>query len=185
MHTRRSNTICTVIDHIITDNPCRKFVLYTGDTYLSDHRFLLLNINANLREQMTSKIKIIDYNRLKNSLLSFDLNNSSFEIFHERLINSVKFKEQKITKNSSNYKKPWFREELKPYLKYRDAFYKLKIKYPGNDYYKEQFTYYKDYCEKNIENDKITHNSNKLKSNLNNPKKLWPVELMCKNNRNP
>jgi hypothetical protein len=174
MHTRRSNTICTIIDHVITDNLQNNYILYAGDTYLSDHRFVFLNVDMSYKEQTTEKIKKVDYNLLKTKLSSMNLDNISFQTFHEKLMDAVIFKEQNITKKISGYKRPWFRDELKPYLKYRDAFYKLKIKFPQNEYYKEQFKYYKNFCEQNVERDKITYNTDKLKTNLQHPKKLWP-----------
>jgi hypothetical protein len=72
------------------------------------------------------------------------------------------------------YKKPWFRNELLPYLKLRNQFYKLKTDFPLNEFYQSKFSFYKFFCEQQIERDKIEFNTNKIKCNVTEPRKLWP-----------
>lgn len=43
--TRKSNTIQTIIDHIVTDLLTPEYTFLVSDTDLSDHRYLLLNLN--------------------------------------------------------------------------------------------------------------------------------------------
>jgi exonuclease III len=176
MHTRRSNTICTLIDHVMTDSLSNRFMLYSGDTYLSDHRFLLLNEKLEFTKHTTEKIRKIDYIEVKNRALAMDLETVSFQDFHENLLDATLTccNEIIVTKKISRFRKPWFRDELRPYMKYRDLFYKLKVKHPANDYYKQQFRYFKEFCEKKLERDKIDHNTTGIKNSLNQPKKLWP-----------
>jgi exonuclease III len=175
MFTRSSNTINTLIDHAITDKINDNFLLYTGEVYFSDHRYLLLNVNREIPKRRFSTIEKINYSTLKNKISALDLNNLDFDSFHNQLCLHVKNSTEKktVVEDFRPYQQPWFRNELLPYLRLRDKFYKLKKNYPSNDYFKTQFFYYKHFCAKQIERDKIEFNTEKIRKSVLHPRKLW------------
>jgi exonuclease III len=176
MYTRRSNTINTLIDHVITDKLLHSYILHTGDIYFSDHRFLLLNCNQNIPKTINKKIEKINYSALKSKISSINLENIDFETYHNTICETIKTctETKIITEKFGSYNQPWFKNELKPYMKLRDEYYKLKKKFPLNDHFKLKFKYYKNFCADHVERDKIIFNSNKIQSNINQPRKLWP-----------
>jgi exonuclease III len=138
MYTRRSNTVSTLIDHVMADFLTDKFILYTGDLFFSDHRFLLFNVQRTLQRQSTEVIKKVDYCKMRDEFARISLDDDvSFDDFHSRLVTAAQqsCKDITVTRKFDSYHKPWFRDELRPYMKYRDQYYKLKVKYPLNDYY--------------------------------------------------
>ncbi len=55
----------------------------------------------------------------------------------------------------------------------RDSFYKLKLKYPNNPIFAEKFIFHKNLLRNEIRRQKCDFYSNRINSNINNPKALW------------
>jgi Endonuclease-reverse transcriptase len=125
--TRWSCTTRTLIDHVITDLITDKYILAIGDTYLSDHKYLILNINKFVKNPKIEYYPKVNFALLRDRAISADLNSMNFDEFHNFLM------------SDDDYYKTWFPDELKPLTKQRDKFYRLKKKFPRNTFYITQF----------------------------------------------
>lgn len=84
--TRRSNTINTIIDHVFTDMSRFKYALLTD---LSDHSFLLLNVNTQIINKYNDfKKTVIDYKYLDDNDIINQSNIKHAGTFNE-LVSSV------------------------------------------------------------------------------------------------
>lgn len=91
--TRISNTISTLLDHMISDMPNYKYTLLTSPTDLSDHHFLILNVNMQKKIVNKSFVKtIIDYNEIEKVFLNDNLlvDCSNLDEFQEIISSIVK-----------------------------------------------------------------------------------------------
>lgn len=145
--TRISNTISTLLDHMISDMSSYKYTLLTAPTSLSDHHFLILNINMNKTIVDKQLVKtIIDYKEIEKSLSSSSLlaNCSNLDEFQNILSSLVKnnTKHFKIS-NKAKVKKPWISNEVLNLMKNRDYYYHLMKKYPQNCLFQRNFAQYK------------------------------------------
>lgn len=72
--TRKSNSVCTYIDHCITDKLNFKYVMSYNDLGISDYRVLTLNIQVKLNEdkikQKKKFVKVFDHNKFMSSRAS-------------------------------------------------------------------------------------------------------------------
>lgn len=177
-YTRSCNNVTkTILDHVITDllNYSYRFALF--DTYISDHRYIYFSICniININNYDTFKT-VIEYNKIN----TIDLNAINQSVNINEFINTIKntlatyTKKIKI-KNKIKNRKPWINENILNLIKTRNQFFKLKIKYPLNEYFFQQFILYRNkviYLNREL---KKNYFSLKFENNLNDPKKFWSI----------
>lgn len=142
-----NRTSRTIIDHIATNIFNLNYYLSVHDFFKSDHRIVLFNIK--LQNVPSSIIKTtktvlqyekINFDQLSNEILSAGNFDELIQSCKNIIINNTKTTN---IENNLNKKKPWITNEIKQNSKTRDKFYKLKIKYPDNNFFSQQFKYYK------------------------------------------
>lgn len=95
-YTRKSNSIGTYIDHILTDFNEIKFNVSLIDSYLSDHRLIAVSFKPPSNHNYTMKkkkneIKIIAYENIEKDINDSNLlQEEVFEVFHENIIEIIK-----------------------------------------------------------------------------------------------
>lgn len=173
--TRFSNTINTIIDHVITDLVHFKYFLSVSKNHLSDHCFLLLNLDNSNKNVTESKIKtIIDYKNIDDNNLCNSLENTNnFNEFVHELENIIKSntKEFKINKKNQN-KKEWINSNITHLINNRDFFYDLWKRFHHVQYYKDQFFYFKKKCFTEIRKSKREYFAKHID---NSSKNMWKV----------
>lgn len=179
--TRLSNTIATIIDHVFTDLYKFNYTFLVEDTHLSDHRYLLLNVNTKINfNNRVIKKTIIDYNAISNNnLLNFDFleNIDSFDKLISFLGNIIKSntKELIYKVNKTESKKPWMTKYISSNIKLRDKFYKMHKNFPLNSLFSEKYKYYQQLVLKSIRNSKRNFFKKEIDTCKNSTKKLWEL----------
>lgn len=167
----------TTIDHAITDFINFKYHLAVCSNSISDHKHLILNIDTNIipnNSQTTSKIKILNYDRILSEQNNIRIINqsSSIDDFIQKCKSIIETNStEKIIKQKAKSKE-WMTSELKSILKTRDNFYKLKQKFPSNIFFETQFQKYKKLFHSRIEPIRKNYYSSKFEKN-HDPKNLW------------
>lgn len=135
--TRISNTISSVIDHVITNCLDTTHKLVLVDNSFSDHRHVFLNLvtSSYIAPQLKFVTKIFtNFERVKSEssvFLEGDLNISQFQ---SELQQSILRNTSKTVRRVKliTFKNPWFNESTRKSQKMRDAMYKKMKKYPNN-----------------------------------------------------
>lgn len=176
-HTRKHSptSSISIIDHAsssLLDKFNHKLIL--GDHHLSDHRFLILSLEAiRQTKQATPTFQKTDFKKVSETLI--EAPTDSFDNFH----NFIKFQIQQNTSDfvpstkRDSFGKPWFDSSLNTLKKQRDKFYKLKQKYPDNEYFHENFIALKKSLINAIKISKSRYFSSRISESIANPKKLW------------
>ena len=176
--TRISNTVSTVIDHIITDIINLPYTLNIQDTHLSDHRLMHLSIAqlCTRKPAINKFITVIDYNKINTSSF-FNTNNSpNIESFIENIQNIITPLTKSLPTNTIlKNRKPWLSLNVIDIFKKRDFYYKLKQKYPLNEYFVKQFKHFRNKAHFECKQSKQKHYSNLFELNINNNKKFWAL----------
>lgn len=123
--------------------------------HFSDHRYLLINIEQPCQEDSNQSIPICitKIDKINDFVKEVDLSNISFKVAHDLICNEIKKNQILINpkrKKESNFRKPWFTNELKEMIRKRNKLYKIKLKYPSNEIYKTNFKNIKNLITKKI-----------------------------------
>lgn len=156
--TRQSNTVCTIIDHFITDIITQKFTLSICESDLSDHNLLLLNVEKNKSSTLKEVPKsITDYNSIKNNHL-LDINNlehfDNFNDLIQYLSGIVEQNSKVITYRNKHNIKPWITNLILLNMKARDDCLRLSKKYPLSEFYSDRLTYFRNLVSKMVRQSK-------------------------------
>lgn len=178
--TRKSNTVNTIIDHIVTDLLVPSYTFLVSETDLSDHCFLLLNIDfKNPNNYIYDTKTVVRYeNIIKNNLIAeplfSEMNNlnelSSY--LTDCIEKNTKEIKIKVTQKSQ---RPWITKKNLETIKIKDFFYNLHKKFPQNTIFKSKYEYYKNMVIKTIRNSKRTYFKNETQNCKNSNKKLWEI----------
>lgn len=179
--TRKSNTIYTYIDHVITNITKNKYLISYMDLPISDHRTLFISTNikskSKHKQQNDNVIKIFDYEKFNENIETFDqdINNAScFTDFHNILRNTIRNYTKEIKKKNV-IKNQWANDELITLIKKRDKYYRMMIKNSNNLTYKNLYEEHKVRA-KNLKNYlKKKYYGDQIDKNMNNNKKLWQI----------
>lgn len=175
--TRISNTIKTILDHIITDKIQSSYKFFISSTHLSDHEILALSFEKPIKKiKPINKKIIIDYDNIKSSnAFQYVDNCSSFDELIE-FIKSILEKNRKTIKMvNSKIKNPWISKSIIASMKKRDFFYELKKKFPFDEYIYENFLLHRNKVSHLVKNAKQSYYSNLLDRNTLNLKKTWSI----------
>lgn len=173
----------TIIDHIITDQISNKFIINLQDTHISDHRYIQTNIKfqTNSRQQKGTphnQINVIEYNKITQPEIIQIQQADTIESFITSISTILKKHTKIITQKSHTNKhkiKPWLSENTINFIKTRNAFYKLKVNYPHNTFFNEQFITYRNKVNYFIKNEKQNYFVNKFNDCMDNNKKFWQI----------
>lgn len=87
--------------------------------------------------------------------------------------------------NRKSLIKPYFSELLNSIKNKRNKFYKLKERFPNNDFFKTQFIYLKNLLKKTLISEKRKYTDTQVEAAKNNLKKLWKItNSLIKNDPN-
>jgi hypothetical protein len=189
MYTRKSNTnTISIIDHIFSDlDNFKNPIICVGDNDVSDHRFIITSLQfpKNIFSELcpsSSSFSKVSFHVVSQLLTS--LNSSNFNEFYGELCNLIKNNTKKITvPYTFTNRKPWFGLELRELMKIRNKFYKLKKKYPLNNFYNHQFKYYRNILNLKINKSKQGYYEDLVKNFSNKPAKLWNIIYEVINNQ--
>jgi hypothetical protein len=177
MATRVTPNSATLIDHVLSNLHLDKLnQLIVNDTYLSDHRSLLvqlcdLGLNRATKSRFTTST---NFELIQNDLTA--LSQYNFDSFHDCLLNIIqKYTSRKLIRVSHPNSKPWFDQELINISKKRDFFYKLKNKYPQNSYITFKFNHFKKLFRLTIKHKKKSFYNKKLRLEGGDPRLFWSV----------
>lgn len=178
--TRKSNTIQTIIDHVVTDLLTPEYTFLVSDTDLSDHRFLLVNVDLQrpVKDKYFTKT-ILNYENIETGNLLSRNNLSSLNDLNElsdfltNLIDS-NTKQVKIRiDNKKDSRKPWINRKIILNMEIRNKLFKLHKKYPESLIFKENFLNYKMQVVKEIRYSKRNYFKKEISESKNSNKKLW------------
>ena len=168
----------TIIDHIFTDLLKYSFTLSVCDTHLSDHRYLYLNIQGidpHIENKLIAK-KIIDYKKIPQTQLNSILNAPNFDEFVDNIKQTIQENTKSITRQQKfRSKKPWITKDIIDLIKKQNYFFKLKKKYPLNDYFNIKFLFFRNKVVYTNRASKKSYYSNKFISCKDDPKKFWSI----------
>lgn len=179
--TRLSNTISTIIDHVFTDLYNLKYTFLVKDTHLSDHRYLLINVNTKISfKGRVVKKTIINYDAISsNNLLNFDFLETvdTFDNLITFLSNIIKNNTKELTYkiNNTESTKPWMTKYIASNIKLRDKFYKMHKNFPSNTFFSEKYYFYQKLVLKSIRNSKRKFFKKEIDTCKNSTKKLWDL----------
>jgi len=197
----------TCLDHVFTNintytNSQISVQVSLIDSLITDHYPVITQIidnNSNIKNNINAERIIyssINYNKL-NDLIKFtkwvdvitDSNNANtnINIFTTTLQNLLK---QSTTDNQRKPKKinnPWILPGILNSIKKRDKLHKLSRKEPFNILLKSKYKKYRNKLSEIIAKSKINYFSEKIKTNINNPKKIWSTikQATTQNTSNP
>lgn len=176
--TRISNTVSTVIDHVITDLVQYNYSFFLSPTCISDHEMILLSFNkmTTKKKEIQKKI-IIDYNTIAESSVLNSVNDCSSFVELIQFIQKI-IKENTKTINIANNKKfknPWMNKNILVTMKIRDMFYKIKKKYPSDIYVLNKFIFYRNKVANLVKSAKKSYYNNLFENSGNNLKKTWSI----------
>lgn len=147
-YTRKSISINTYIDHVITNMNNCTYILNLVDTPLSDHRLFVLSFNNfnfkkpnNENKCKTLTKEIIDYSNIERNPDSLRevCKSSNFDIFHQRFIHLIKNNSKRISIKNKKERKSWMNNDLLGLIKKRNESFKLMNRYPNCNLHKENF----------------------------------------------
>jgi hypothetical protein len=177
MATRETSHSATIIDHAFTNFRLEKFQsVIINKTHLSDHKYMMITMhNIFIPKPILSNTYVkINFKEVQKNLTNFPSN--SFDNFHSALIESIESNKQQIViKTDLSLGKPWFTLKLSDIGKKRDKFYILKNKFPSNSYFREKFSFYRNFFRKCIRHEKKFYYEKRLKDDTGNPKKVWEI----------
>lgn len=134
MHvTRISNTISTILDHIVTDILDKTFEMTYTDTSISDHRQLVLKFFEHAQVIMRNKAtSTIDYERI-DSMENWDVVKSAktlqeFEKAIQSIIESYSRQKRRCTKKKPM--KPWITKNILNLIQRRESLFKFHKRFP-------------------------------------------------------
>lgn len=171
----------TIIDHVITDNFQYPYTLSIHDTHISDHRYSYLNIhNINIPKQnqyINPKVlNVIEYNKINNTDINIINNSNDINSFIANIQNTIsKYSKVLTLKNKTRTKKPWINKDILNTLKHQKTYFKLKTKYPSNNFFYQQFIYYRNKATYKIRESKKNYYSNQMNSAIYNNRKFWSI----------
>lgn len=180
-YTRRSNTINTFIDHVLTNLIQNHFQMTLIDNVISDHRLILLSCEINITRsnskasvKLKNQLQVIDFVTLEKDIESLQYE-ESFENFHYKFTDLVKDNTKTIEKKRIKANKPWVNCQLIYFIKQRDKYFKKKCKDTKNETLRIKFAEYKIKA-RNLKNFlKKTYYSKLIEKNLNDNRKTWKV----------
>lgn len=177
--TRISNSVGTIIDHMVTDLITNAYTITLNDTHLTDHRYIAASMSCESSQSHSESIPtitIIDYENINETDLMSITNSTSFDIFNEKLSSLIKTKTKTIIKkNISHTRTPWINSDILEFIKSRDFYYKLKKRYPENTYYNNKFKFYRNkvtYASKLAKKNYLTI---QFEQNISDSKKFWAL----------
>lgn len=180
-YTRRSNTIDTYIDHILTDLIDRKFALALLDTAISDHRALLLSLPSEKQRKVgknqPNHFTIIDYGSIDRNLskLNEAIEVDSLETLQQNISNFIREHTKTVAKKEIKIKREWANAHLLNIIHMRNKFYKKLKKYPENTFYLAKFKELKKQA-RNVRNHlKKMHYAALFEKNNNDCRKTWKI----------
>lgn len=180
-YTRKSNTICTIIDHILTDIKELKFNISLIDSYISDHRLIVISYKPHINKNYTIKnkknqIQVIDYDNIQNDINENNvIGEKDFEIFHKKITEIIQKNTKTIQKKKQRIRKEWANAELIYLIKIRDKFYKKYITDQNNINFKIKFEEFKIKA-RNLRNHlRKKYNEKRFHDNMNDNRKIWKI----------
>lgn len=172
----------TIIDHFLSDCTNFNFTLSQTDSPLSDHKQLILAFDNNKSDNFIITSSILSFTKLNKHDFNTDLhqildgriNLNSFGELNNRIeicknTNLV----QKSLKINSNPLKPWINTNFLARIKERNRYYLLLKKSPANQYLNQKYHQICDDLKTERFKLRADFNSNAIKKNLNNPKRMW------------
>lgn len=175
--TRVSNTVSTIIDHIITDITDRQFNLHTIDCSLSDHRVLMLILPANKRITTTAQVNpftTIDHESIVNSQAWTSIRNaSSFDNLIPLIQQAISQNTETRTRKPDKRNKPWINSEALNMIKQRERFYRLSKRYPEHTRFRENLRELKCSIRARIATAKKQYYNSQIATSAHKPKQLW------------
>lgn len=174
--TRITDRSKTLIDHCITNNIINSLNFSLFDTSCSDHRGIVLNIsktnppklNHTLNKTILS-YENIDMKELERHLVTTDNFNTLIDHCKNTIINNT----NTIQFRKKSLKSPWITNCILKEIKKRDKFYRLKKNHPLNEYYQNQFKFFKNKITRLINTAKNNYFTNRLKDTSS--KILWDL----------
>lgn len=185
MYTRKSNTINTYIDHIVTNMMENKYNVSICDDPISDHRLIAISIDSNKKRKKHNNcdkiFKTIDYESIeKNSNFINSIKNASnFSELHALIRDTIQNNTKEIKHNVKNQRKVWATEELINLIKKRDKAYRQKLKYNHNANYVQIYEQHKKRVRQLKNHLKNKFYGDQIQENINNTKKIWQVLRMA------
>lgn len=183
--TRISNTICTVIDHFITDIFDCKMHLHIRDTErcISDHKTLVLSIKTSklMNDEFVQKKTYINYDNILRSVSQTTFHSSThFSDISEKLNAIINENKTEISfrKKSMRIRKPYINNELLVEIRQKNEVYK-QYKNATTDRLKNEF--YQVYVrmrnalKNKIKYSKEQHYGRKLCQNAKDYRKTWSI----------
>lgn len=176
-------TTNTIIDHVITDQITDKYNIYLQDTHISDHRYIYTTINFDNHTQhhqhsnLNTPIQVVEYSKIKRSDINKIIQSNTLNSF----INNIQLtiRENTANKTQRNHErkqifiKPWISKTTIDLIKTRNIYYKLKIKFPNNTYYRDKFVFFRNKINFLMKTEKQTYFELKFENNLNDSKQFW------------
>lgn len=175
--TRFSNTVRTIIDHVVTDILRYKIFFHILDCSFSDHQMFFLSIDLKLaRTKLLTKKTILDYANIDQS--QFWNSSNQFvdtESFIIELSSLIRSNKQEITRYKTNTHKNWMTNEIMESIKIRESYFKFKRKYPCDPNVINRFNYYKAKVRQLIREAKRSYCKSIIEKNPSDSRILWSL----------
>lgn len=182
--TRLSNTICTTIDHFITNYFDKKMCLITKDTerHISDHKTLILSIDFCVRKPEKQVTRYcIRYERFLNNTLGQSINEcSSFRNLTQKLTKIIEENKDAFAyKKSYRIRKPYISRELMLQIEHKNQLYKSYKDAPSNTPLKYdlfiKYTYERNRVRNKTKLAKENYYKSEIASHKGNGRKTWEL----------
>ena len=174
-----ANDTRTILDHVLTDlhfhfkNVSFSFFLFHR---FADHKSILLSIecqNIQQNESFTpNKLKFINHKKIIDNNLLSGIKPTDFNSFLESIKMVMDKNSINITMKTTNHK-PYVTNEIRNYMKVRNNYLKLKLRYPHFTYAITSYKYYRNLVTNMIKENKKKYLDNYFQSNANDPHKVW------------
>lgn len=192
--TRKSNTINTFIDHIITKKIDDEYKICLIDDPISDHRIILTSVKfesgknekSNGASMKNNFHRVFDYTGFERNKNEFSkickLNN--FSEFHNSLTEIIQKNTKTIKNKNKKVRNEWATEEFVNLIKKRNKYYKLKVKYCDNVNYVNLYIEFEKKSRKMKNFLKNKYYSELIQANVKDGRKLWKILNTLIFNRN-
>lgn len=102
---------------------------------------------------------------------------TDFDLFHEELCRQIVLNTttRTVRASQSKHNQPWFTQELRSLKRSLKFLYKMKLDYPSNPNYLEEYTNLRRLYRQKIDTTKAEYFANLFGEQLNNPSKLWKL----------
>ena len=173
------NNTATLIDHVLTDlhlhisNLAFDFFLFQR---FADHKSVLLSINCKSitqnKSNSTNTFKVINHKKIIDNNLFTKIDSSDFDTFLEDIKSVIK-ENTKTFQMKSRKQKPYVTDEILNYIKIRNNYYKLKIRYPHFTYALDKFKHYRNLVSNMIKDNKKKYLDDFFSKNASDAHKVW------------